>query len=220
MHKSQRSLVIFSELTSAMKIHRYLKLFYEWLEGKGIRAAMYKLEGDYDNIIVSTGINATKDGFLNALSSAAAPQRIKAVDVILILHGVEKNLYFHRVRGVSAIQSSDLAAEISGLQLGNKLRMLYSTACWGAQHAQDFVNAGFKSASGARGINASPGISFESFVTLWSLYTFEAAVKGSATPVLDEISEEVAAVLGFKKSDIDSRKVVKGNGVFRLNDDM
>ena len=208
MKSSERALVVISELSEAKKVvPNILKGVYDIIDTIGIEKALYWLGHDYDTIKTLTGKEATSVNFINAIINSNSAN-IKAIDVLIHLHGNPLDLYFED----KMESSSDIGTKISSLNIGNKLSMLFSTACYGANHANDFVAAGFKCASGAIGVNVNPGYDYKRFLYEWSLYnSFSDAINKSANAKLNDYLDKKLKPF-FPQDIVDSNKVVRGNG--------
>lgn len=80
-----------------------------------------------------------------------------------MLHGLPDKLVF----ADGGVKTPALAGEIKALSLAEKLRLVYSTACFGLSHADDFVKAGFTAAVGAKAVNANAAAEFPLLLAQW-----------------------------------------------------
>ncbi|MBS1517598.1 MAG: hypothetical protein JSS91_05885 [Bacteroidetes bacterium] len=208
MNKSEKALLIISELSDAKKIvSKPLKEVYELIEQIGIKKGIYYMKDDYGNIKTLTGSQATYTKFINVLKDLS--KNYKVIDVIVHLHGDPMNLYFSD--GIK--KSSDISIGITNLNIGEKLRFLYSTACYGAKHADDFVNAGFKCASGANCINMNPGTEYQRFLIYWTVgYPFANALNEASDPIINKVVD-TAGKIGFSGC-VDSNKIIRGTNKY------
>jgi hypothetical protein len=93
-----------------------------------------------------------------------AENKIWEVDLIVFLHGGKNSLRFSDTNRsmasvVEAIQDANIPA--------SKLRMVYSSACYGASQADDWVSAGFNCASGSKACNANGAVELLPFLLKW-----------------------------------------------------
>jgi len=207
--KSERVLLVTANLSSNVKKYKAL---YEFLDAQSISLARAKLGDQYRRLYVLTGQQATQSEFVRSISALAGSHQNQAVDALVHLHGSRGGLAF----ADGAISSARLAEDIRRQGVEAKTRALYSTACYGATHIQDFLNAGFKVASGARKVNTSSAYEYPKFMSEFGKGTafgraLDKADVGFARNASDWIAEKV---LGF--SDVDSRKVIQGNENIRI----
>ena len=117
------------------------------------------LGGLYRKVTFVKGADATLEGFVQALQAATGRSATEAVDVIFTTHGRSDRLYFF---GASYAEADLLTALTTGLtaQSRGKLRVLFSTACYGKTHLDSWIAAGFNEASGSVGIYADSAVSY------------------------------------------------------------
>lgn len=127
------------------------------------------IAGKYGKVTKLKDSNATKDKFLNTLKTLDADSSIKAIDVIMMTHGNPNKLYFYKNNSEKeeTVHTPALSTEIKALKIDSKLRLLYSTACYGSSHNNDFVNAGFCASVGAKAINTNTATEFPTVLGLW-----------------------------------------------------
>ena len=134
----------------------------------------------------------------------------KVLDVFLNLHGSPGTLHFDD----GSITSSDLKSQLQAANLKHRLRLLYSTACYGATHAPDFVGAGFRVASGAVGVNANQLYDYPLQLYHWGTYkTYQSAVKAGNNPALMTIQDNLARAFF---DDVNSEKIIEGKKNTRI----
>lgn len=189
---------------------------YEFLQSKTISLAQAILGKHYRKIETLTASQFTRDAFVARLKAMAEDDRTQAVDVILAPHGLGDKIYFynHQTAGAPAL-AREIAGAITSVEPKTRLRMLYSTACYGAQHADDFVNvAGFRAASGAVAVNTNAAIEYPAFLTRWgAMSAFQTAVtiNSELTAIQDWLAERFAGSMGLDW-DANSTKVIAGKG--------
>lgn len=189
---------------------------YEFLQKQTISLAKTILSKHYRAIETLTESRFTRDAFVITLKHMAEDEHNQAVDVILAPHGLDNLIYFYGDEVASApVLAADIATAITAVEPRSRLRMLYSTACYGAIHAGDFVHtAGFRVASGALAVNANAAIEYPAFLTRWAaMASFETAVKISSelTAIQDWLAERLAASMHLDW-DANSTKVIAGKG--------
>ncbi len=165
----------------------------------------------YGTIVKLSGAQATEDNFIERISDLGADNSIQAIDVIVILHGNSNHLYFH----AGATAMGRIKYRLSCLKVRRKLRMLYSTACYGLSHADDFVAAGFDAAVGSRAVNTNGATEFPLVLAAWAAgSSLQQAIAAGAVgyQVSDQIAEDN---LGF--NDANSCKEFAGNEDVNIN---
>lgn len=207
--KAQRDLLVVANLsTNGDPRFQWL---YQFLDGSAVVLAQMNLGPHYRKIHVVSGSNAKKASFTQQIRGLAQNSAIKALDVMVHLHGSSGRLWFQDGSRTSA----NIRADLQATPLSNKLRTLYSTACYGATHAQDFVSAGFKSASGARKVNANSSFEYPVILGKWALgQTFGAAITAGNDPTMRNVHDSAARMAGF--NDADSFKIIKGSTGTRI----
>jgi hypothetical protein len=199
---SERALLVYSEFTNTSDENRAL---YTFVEKSGIALAL-GLVLHYRNIKTISGKNAGSRDFLNALAELGHKPEHQAVDVIVHMHGNPNTMYFN-----DTVSSDALRDDIAKLKIGRKLRMFYTTACYGATHAQDMVQAGFACGAGAIGVNANSATEYPAVLAKWVAQdSFADCVSKSYNAFATNIAEDQAKKMGF--NDVDSTKRIHGNG--------
>lgn len=203
--KRDRELIVVANL-STHGVENY-KWLYRFLEVNAVSLAWEKLGFSYDHIYALTGANATLDGFQDSVATVSAPDAVKAVDVFVHLHGAPKTLWFEE----GPRETSELATALAGHLGSNKLRLLYSTSCYGESHAPAFLAAGFQAVNGALAVNTNSMYEYPKIMTMWrrGATIAHAQDKGNNT-FWREFYDTIARNKGFP--DADSFKVVRGDG--------
>lgn len=205
--KQQRALVVITNLDA-----QNWEWLYEFLSASGDALANSILNDNYAIIKRLRGNNATLDRFIDALQDLGSKPEIKKIDVIINLHGRPNKLQFDD----GAFSMNTIKTRIIGLNIGSKLRMLYSTACFGAGHAVKFVEAGFDVAAGAVGVNANSAVEYPVVLTMWqNNQKFNNCIAAGENPVTRLPADTLARVMGF--SGVNSDKVIIGNGNIRIS---
>jgi hypothetical protein len=203
--KEQRQLVVVSDLTTFAPGYLWL---YKLIEANAVGMAQTKLGGDYAKINVMAVENATLANFHAGLAALAADPATSAIDVYVSLHGAPGAMWFHDGPHGSA-EVRDALKTHSGMS--EKLRALYSTACFGDSHADDWLAAGFRTASGSKGVNANSAYEYPAMMDSWKAGdSFGDAVAKGDDPVEQRIWDGIAAnQMHF--DGVDSTKVVHGD---------
>ena len=207
MEPSERALVLISSLTPAGKAK--LKALYRGLGTVSVELADLMLRPQYGRMRVLTDRAATRPAFVRAITQVAAQPQIDAVDVIVVLHGSPGRLIFDNGSGKGdSVDVRDLIPDLAPARA--KLRILYSTACYGLSHAQPFVDAGFDAACGAIGSCANGPVEYPQVLSMWSHgHTFKDAVNKGDDPSTRKIFDAAAWLSGFH--DANSDKEIKGD---------
>jgi hypothetical protein len=212
-NKDQRALVVVNELD----LDPDTAVLYRGLETTG-RFFVEQLGGNhYAHVRKLYDQDATADNLVNALQAAAGRPGIREVDLIIMLHGEPEVLVFARD---DRVKSATLGDRIADLGIAAKLRLAYSTACFGASHADDLVAAGFTAAVGARKVNANGGIEVPVFTAEWPKNRTLSEVMATAQTgreAQDAAAEMVGGLTGAPwVGQVDSTKVIRGNGSIRI----
>jgi hypothetical protein len=201
--RNQRVLLLVSALSNGSARYRAL---YEFMEAQGVSQAQSKLGAKYRRIYLLQGVRATRAEFVRSLTSLTSSAENRAVDLFVQTHGGDGILYFTD----GGTRTSGLGRDLANTGLNGKARALYSTACYGSTHINDFLAAGFLVGSGSRRVNASSSYEYPRFLTEWG----GDAQFGNAIAVADNASARDASdwtaeyVLGYDH--VDSQKVVTG----------
>jgi hypothetical protein len=209
IQKGNRALVIVSELTAVGS--QNWQWLYQWLESMGPSTVRGILDDDYRTLSVLTGYDATRQKFIDHLRTIGSDSHNKAIDVVLMLHGLKNELYFQD----GGINTDMLRADIQTLGLEDRLRACFSTACFGATHALDLVTAGFRVVCGARGSYANGAYGVPVALSSWAAGdTFRVATSKANNPTIVGVSDRLAQAAGFQE--VDSHWVVVGNALTRI----
>jgi hypothetical protein len=207
--RQDRVLLIIANLSTYGRAD--LKWMYQFLEWAAIAVPKLILGLAYRRIYALTGGQATADGFIGALAALSADPQAQAVDVLLHLHGEHQILWF----ADRALYMDQLQALIAVQQPQPRMRLLYSTACYGAEHAIAFVNIGFRVASGAIGVNANGPWDYPVQLLCWGLGApYQAALSAGNNRLITRIHDWVARKLRFE--DVNSTKTAAGDGATRI----
>jgi hypothetical protein len=204
---SERALVLISSLTPAGKAK--LRTLYRGLGTVSVELADLMLRPHYGRMRALTDRAATRPAFVRSITQVAAQSQIDAVDAIVVLHGSPGRLIFDDGNGKGdSVDVRDLIPDLASARA--KLRVLYSTACYGLSHAQAFVDAGFDAACGAIGSCANGPVEYPQVLSMWSHgHTFKDAVNKGDDPSTRKIFDAAAWLAGFH--DANSDKEIKGD---------
>lgn len=203
--KDHQVLIIVSELERWADPQQ--REMYKYIREAGVSGAQGALSQWYGDIIVLQTTKATKQNLLTAIESATSRSAVKAVDLFVFLHGEKNNLAFYE----GDVATSELSKDIKKINTHGKLRMVYNTACFGATHTHDFINAGFKVADGAIAVNTNAAFEYPMFLQLMATgQPFGLAVAAGNSPYTNELSDQLARSNGFSGA-INSQKNIEGD---------
>lgn len=131
--------------------------------------------------------------------------------MLLHLHGEPSELAF----ADGFVEVAALARRLRERVAPGRLRLLYSTACYGAAHAEAFLDAGFRVVSGARGTNANGAYDYAVELAAWACgLRYRSALRaGNLRPPL-RLFDAIARWTGFP--DADSFKEARGDSSLRI----
>jgi hypothetical protein len=207
--KDERTLLVVANLSTWGQPR--LQWLYEWLDQNAVTVARFLMAPSYWQIQTLTGAQATRSNFVEKIIRLAQEPQTRVLDVFLSLHGLRGVLYFED----GPVASSAVGEELRQAGLEHRLRLLYSTACYGASHAADFVKAGFRVASGAMALNANGPYDFPTQLLHWRAgETYRLAVRRANNRVFLETHDAIARGLGF--GDVNSEKAIEGKKLTRI----
>jgi len=184
---------------------------YKWLDRNAVRVANLLMRPLYRRVESLTDDQVTLDAFLDRVVWLAGDPETEALDVFLVVHGMPGRIYFDD----RSITTADLAERLRSADLTDRLRLLYSTACYGASHARDFVDAGFRTASGARAVCANGPYDFPTQLLKWGTFnTYKTTARAGNDPVFRLIHDHAAKAMGF--TDVNSEKIIVGKKYTRI----
>jgi hypothetical protein len=218
--KAQRDLVIVSpDLSQGDELEQGL---YDVIEAGGVGLGVGTLSARYRSVHVLRNDGASRAAFVGKLRELTARAGTRAVDVIFLSHGLDDRvLLAEGLMTVASIRAS-IVARLSTAQRA-KLRMLFSTACFGASHRAAWIGAGFKAVSGSRLIYADSAVSYSPFLSSWGIgATFGTAV--TAANLAGEVSPWDGIAKAWLRSRnytdwsrVDSYRVTSGNAALTIS---
>lgn len=209
INSKDRVLLVTSNLvTHGQPKYRWL---YRFLDTSSVFLAKKSLGGTYRKLYLLGGKNATAANFTDNIPRLAHDEGTLALDVLLHLHGSPGALWFED----NGYTTDYLKSALAPAALKGKARLFYSTACYGKSHAQDFVDAGFQTASGSVAVNADSAFSYPATMLKWRYGSaYWSVVRTSNSRVSIWLSDRAARLMGFK--DVNSFKVIKGDTLARI----
>lgn len=205
--KNQRALLVVSMLNVTSKKYRFL---YQFLDKAGMTLALQMLSNNYKTIATLKDDKATLSRFTAELANLADDPDIREIDVIMHCHGLKNGLSFAN----GTVNSDTLKKELKALGLGHRLRMFYTTACYGGDMLDGIIEGGFSCANGARGVNANSPTEYPEFLLRWrNKQTFHRCITESYNSFDTKLLDKVASL---KFDNVDSRKRMKGDTAIKI----
>ncbi len=205
----QRALVVVSATSITGRAD--LARLYRLLDKVGPDIAKLQLAKRYDVVEALVGPQATRVAIVETLKTVAT-SGYQAVDMILMVHGEPDTLVLAGPggQGTDEVLAVDLAGDLVGLpELSGKLRLCYSTVCFGQSHAQALLAAGFTAVIGAKAINANSATELPLLLSGWGRGDpIGAVLRRADNPEVRVATDFVAQHFGF--TSVDSEKVLLG----------
>ena len=205
IYKKDRVLVIVSELDTGGLPE--LAPLYTIMEQLTQLNAESLLAPYYAEVKILTNQEANFENYKQTLRALALREEIKAIDVILSLHGLPKKLRFtDKLWEVTEMETSFLEARsyrerdlVSHLK--KKLRMVYNLSCFGSSHNSALYRMGFDVSNGSVNVNANAEMEFLPVIDSWKKGKgFKSGFKLSNTPVALYLSDEPVRKLGREQN--------------------
>lgn len=206
----QRRLVVVSSLETFGQA-KYAWL-YSFLDASTISMAQAVLGSSYNQVSVLSKQAAKKSSFISLLRNLTDKSYVKAVDVILSVHGTTNAVYFDDGK----VTAQNLRDSLKMIPKQNKFRLMYNLACYGNTHSDEFRSAGFKTAIGSKKTNTASASEYPVFLGRWKVghKVKDIIAQTNADPAL-VASDAAAGLMGF--SGADSHKVISGYKSLTIN---
>jgi hypothetical protein len=222
--KEQRDAVLFVANLASASMEGFEKSFYEFVTFSAEQLGMSFLQPNYRKVHLVKGKDASLAALTAKLNEAASAPAVKVVDLIFVTHGLSDQVTFIDGRKPMDTVKQSIVGGLSASDRA-KLRVVFSTACFGQFQREGWTDAGFKVASGSKGVYADSGTSFPAFLTAWAAgQSFTAAVKAAndSDPLRVQDKAAVSVMKSFGTPDkfttgVDSVRVVRGNGELTIN---
>jgi hypothetical protein len=209
VERGDRVLLIVSNVSHNVGKWQWL---YRWLDDNAVRLGTTMMKPHYRRISTLKGGQVTRLAFVTRIRALARHRDTLALDVILNVHGRPDALKF--ADGWAEV--AGVGADLGSLGAGERLRLLYSTCCYGAEHAGGFVEAGFAAASGARKVNTNGTFDYPTQLDRWrDGHPYSEAVNAGNQAAMLTVHDGLAKAFGFP--DADSYKVLVGDGSITIN---
>ena len=125
VERSQRALVVVNNTVAGGRAD--LRDLYRFIEAAGDAVAHAPCGPVYADVRSLNGSNATLAALVATLRTLAARPELRAIDLILNMHGEPDTMFFHGAPGVAVDQVCRQLQSTSGVS--GKLRLLYNTSC-------------------------------------------------------------------------------------------
>lgn len=172
VQKSERVLVVVAELDSGG--FPELRQLYTALEVVTRDLSRTVLGPHYRQVTVLRNRDASIYHVRHTLQTLSKDPAIHAIDMIVALHGRSNRLAFHddrysmnQVREILLGYTASMGRE-DVARMKRKLRVLYSLACYGSSHRDEWRDIGFDVVAGAVGVNANSEVEFPSVLAGWA----------------------------------------------------
>lgn len=162
-------------------------------------------------------------GLRQALKTSTSRNSVRAVDLIFVTHGLSSEMLFADGRKTANRVRDEIVNNLTSTER-SKLRMVFSTACFGTTHRTAWRNAGFRTVSGAAGIYADSALSYPAFLGAWIAgQSFSSAV-GIANGIDPLRINDNAAKAWFDSKNrrdlsrqVNSVRMVSGSGSLKID---
>ena len=220
---SARGLIIITELDSTGIPE--ISGLYRTLEDLTIGIpTLPGIRNSYADIVTLRNGTATMAHLRHQMRRMAARNDIRAIDVILALHGADNKLRFRdeavTMQNMQTFMNEGTPEVVARTK--GKLRLIYNTSCFGASHRAAFRNIGFDVVIGSVGVNANSEVEYPSFLGLWnSNNSVAASMIPSNNPVTLAVTDGPLVATGnflnnFLKK-VNSKKLFSGNTAIRIS---
>jgi hypothetical protein len=143
-----------------------MRSLYGVVEFGAVKVVQGLLGSAYRNITLLQGSEATLTGLCAALDTASPAQDTHAVDLIVNPQGSNDQLWFDDGPEPMSAVATAVKAALSDTQR-DKLRSVISTACYGRSHLDEWLDMGFVTGLGSRGIYADSLLSWAPMIKAW-----------------------------------------------------
>ena len=228
--KNERDLIIVTHLDLS-KDAKAWNVVYGFVEKSGVSQAKLHLKKKYRELhIIQTkrrdkNKKATVKKIVNLINRVTQRKGTKAVDMIWMTHGHKKGKISlqsaKKKKNVKLSVKAKLAKKVKKLlkpaQIA-KLRMLQSTACYGASAINGWLEMGFKVASGSKKIYADSPSTQKVFLKSWK----KGKAYGKSIKAMNDARgrkkwDNVASKMDKFKGAVDSTRKVRGSKCLTIN---
>ena len=168
--RNERGLIAVVNLYSNAK-KPFKRMLYKNESNHATSFLKRKTSKAYDSVVILSDEDATLERFLEEVNLMTSRNDIQVVDVVFDLHGhlgnseLGPSISFINATG-TPVATSIVAEQLKEVS-HSKLRALYSDACHGSKHNQDWLNAGFKVVAGATRVDGNQSVDIKRFFKFW-----------------------------------------------------
>ena len=168
--RNERGLIAVVNLYSNA-IKPFKRMLYKNESNNAASFLKRKTSKAYDSVVILSDEDATLERFLEEVNLMTLRDDIQVVDVVFDLHGhwgnseLGPSISFINATG-TPVATSIVAEQLKEVS-HSKLRALYSDACHGSKHNQDWLNAGFKVVAGATRVDGNQSVDIKRFFKFW-----------------------------------------------------
>jgi hypothetical protein len=210
--RTERGLIAVVNLYSNAK-KPFKRMLYKNESNQAASFLKHKTTKAYDSVVILSDEDATLERFLDEVKIMTSRNDIQVVDVVLDLHGQagnsekEPSISFINATGTPVATSlvADQLKEVSH----SKLRALYSDACHGSKHNQDWMNAGFKVVAGSTRVDGNQSVDIKRFFKFW-------LKEKSFKEAIDHANASFRGPIMDRLIKADSTKIIKGDDTFTI----
>jgi len=197
--KQQSNCLIIAHLNNKSSI--FQRWSYSIVQWMGIVSARLLLKNSYKSITVCV---ATDASFQQIQNKIAVLSQNEPLDIILNVHGLPNGIFLYKNEFISI-------ASFCALFHNHNLRLVYSTACYGKSHLQEWMKVNAQSAIGAEGINGNALTEYPFFLYYWkkgcsATKALQKATFKNMNPLQDFTARKI---FGFRN--VNSNKSILGN---------
>lgn len=210
---AERGLIVFLNMYTADG-SAFLNAWFKAETEHARKMILKKTKSAYGRTLLVVRDQTRLSNLIAAIRSLDSDPKIRAIDMIVYTHGSPTALKLINEPGrskelASWVHIQDVTEPVFWLQ-SKKLRAMYSDSCYSAGHADEWLQAGFKTMAGSIGIDSNQDRDLARFLDKWVQgATFESSIDAAnrepTTPVMDRFN-----------SDGNSRKRYSGNGAITI----
>ncbi len=212
IEKSERGLIAVVNLYSNAK-KPFKRMLYKNESNHAVSFLKHKTTKAYDSVVILSDEEATLERFLEEVNLMTSRNDIQVVDVVFDLHGhlgnseLGPSISFINATG-TPVETRLVAEQLKEVS-HSKLRALYSDACHGSKHNQDWMNAGFKVVAGATKVDGNQSVDIKRFFKFW--------IKGkSFKEAIDHANASFNGPIMDRLIKADSTKIIQGEDSLSL----
>lgn len=168
---SERALIAFVNMYTGDRGFIKDKIYFA--ETLTATRAVQTFASHYGYIRYLTAREAKLGSFYVEIAKLEADPTVRAIDVVIYVHGKPRFLnVVNEGLGLLQAQTRDVPVDsivdrVRALR-PKKLRALYSDACYGSKHLEDWKRAGFRVAAGSRGVDTNHECDLILFLRAWT----------------------------------------------------